>query len=243
MTRSLHFAVATLGLAAVGWSCGSSPPPSAESPPVDASAATAAPIGDADAGAAGAPAAEPAGADANVATAPPTTPEEVKSSGETNAPAKEPEAKFFPIDVLTGREMAYLVDYAASGVIEAAKKGCAGKPEEDPSKFDECLAKARDKFGADVLRFRKDDQGKIKLTMYRRNSSSLVETYNANVELKEASAHVVKVVLKGGGAGQRPIMKARRDFEIKVPNGYSLELDDPSLGKLPYDAKVGLVAN
>jgi hypothetical protein len=154
------------------------------------------------------------------------------------APAAEP--KFFPIDVITGPEMAYLVDYANSGASEVAKQSCSGKAEEDANKHAECLTKAREKFGGDVLRFKKDAKGQVKLFVYRRSGSALAELYTASVALKEISPNLVKVEIKGS-SGQRPILRDRGNFEVKVPNGYSIELEDTVYGKLTYDAKVGLV--
>lgn len=192
------------------------------------------------AGAAGALAATPTTAKPDEVPAP-TVSAAVETTTPT-APAAEP--KLFPIDVITGPEMAYLVDYANSGASEVAKKSCSGKTDEDAEKqtdkHAECLTKAREKFGADVLRFKKDAKGHVKLFIYRRSGSALAELFTANIELKEVSPNLVKVELKGG-SGQRPIIKDRGTFDVKVPNSYSIELDDTIYGKLTYDAKVGLV--
>src|SRR5512133_82457 len=216
--------------------------------------------------------------------------------------------KATPIDVMTGRETAYLIDYANSGAVAVASAACAekakkveaaawaklaekaakavrdaktkqplgssdAKPDEagdtkpppksqapDPAieaaeaeeaaiaeKAEavrtECLRDAREKFEADVLRFRRDGLGHIKLVIYRRNGSALKELYVANVELDDSSANKVKVEIKESGSGKRPIMRDRSKFELLLPNEYSLEFEDPQFGRLPYVAKVGLVAN
>lgn len=210
--------------------------------------------------------------------------------------------KATPIDVITGRETAYLIDYANSGAIAAATVACAdqakkvetaawsalaekaakevrdAKPKPPPKTGDakqtdsaksedsdpaieaaeaeeaaiaekveavrtECLRASREKFEADVLRFRRDGLGHIKLVIYRRNGSSLKELYVANVELDDSSGNKVKVEIKEAGSGKRPIMRDRSKFELVLPNEYSLEFEDPQFGKLPYIAKVGLVAN
>jgi len=107
----------------------------------------------------------------------------------------------------------------------------------------ECMTQAREKFGADVLRFRRDGLGHIQLVISRRNGSSLKELYVAKVELKPISTSAVEIEIKEAGLGQRPIMKDRTKFQVKTPNSYSIEIEDPHFGKLPYDAKVGFVAN
>jgi hypothetical protein len=41
--------------------------------------------------------------------------------------------------------------------------------------------------------------------------------------------------------GARPLWTGAKEASVKVPNDYSLELDDPTHGRLRYDAKIGLV--
>jgi hypothetical protein len=221
-----------------------------------------------------------------------------------------------PIEVMTRRETAYLIDYPNSGALAAANSVCAekakkvetaawaelaekaakavreakpktppratqAKPSEEteadadaesppkPSRASveqddareaaeaqeaaiaekveavraQCLKEARLKFEADVIRFRRDGLGHIELVIYRRNGDSLKELYRAKVELDDSLSNKVKAELKEAGTGKRPIMKDRSKFEVAVPNSYSLEIDDPQLGRLPYLAKVGLVGN
>jgi hypothetical protein len=220
--------------------CGSSPPPKAEpAPMMAASAASPSSTNLAQAGASATSSA--AAGTASVAAPEPAAPQNAQSEPSPNPTTPEP--KLFPIDVMTGRETAFLIDYANSGAVEVVKQSCAGKIEEDANKHEECLAKSREKFGADVLRFKKDDKGRIKFYIYRRSGSALAELYVSNVELKEIGPNQVRVEMKGGSSGQRPIMKTQANFDVKVPNGYSIELQDTQYGRLPYEAKVGLVAH
>lgn len=245
MTHLPQTAIFVVGLAVTVWACGSPPPPKAEptAVPTTSAMAVAPAAPTVTPTVTPAPATEPASGTATTATTPQTQTNDQQNSVAANGAEPTPEPKFLPIDVMTGREMSYLIDYANSGALEVAKKSCAGKTEEDATKHAECLAKAREKFGGDVIRFKKDAKGKVKLVTYRRSNSALVETFTAAVELKEISPHLVKVEVKGGSSGQRPVMRDRGNFEVKVPNGYSLELDDSTYGRLPYEAKVGLVAN
>jgi hypothetical protein len=239
MTHYSRSILSLIGVGIVALACGSSPPPKAEPapnvtppPPVAIPAA---------AGAAGTAAASPTDAQASPATTKPTV------EGSANPPVAEPSTpapKIFPVDVMTARETAFLLDYDHSSASEVAKKSCSGKTEEDEAKHAECLTKAHDKFGADVLRFKTgdNDKGPIKLSIYRRTNNALAERYTATVTLKEISPNLVKVEIKGGASGQRPILRDRGNFEVKVPNLYSIEIEDPTYGTLSYDAKVGLVA-
>lgn len=163
------------------------------------------------------------------------------------------------IDLMLGGETAYLIDWQRSGALELAKSNCTPKfvatppadetqeqadqrIDEQAKKFDECMLKARERFVADVLRFRRDGLGHVEFVVYRRNGSALKELYVGKVQLDQPSMETVKVDVKGASVGQRPIMRDRNQFEIRMPNSYSIELDDPQYGKLYYDEKVGLVA-
>jgi hypothetical protein len=107
----------------------------------------------------------------------------------------------------------------------------------------DCMKQAREKFEADVIRFRRDGLGHIQLVISRRTGSAVKELSVTNVELKQTSGDTVRVELNEAGLGQRPIMKDRKSFDVKIPNGYSIELEDARFGKLPYIAKVGFVAS
>ena len=107
--------------------------------------------------------------------------------------------------------------------------------------MDACRVKERAKLTADVLRFRRDERGNGTVSIYRRNGSALVELYSASVKYEEVAPNLVKVIVKGNTSGSRPICRDRQNLEVKVPNTYSIELEDSVYGRLPYDAKIGLV--
>lgn len=131
----------------------------------------------------------------------------------------------------------------ATAAAEAAEAEEAARSEKIETLREECMKQAREKFEADVLRFRRNGPGAIQLVISRRNGSAVKELSVTNVELKQMSGDTVRVEIKEGGLGQRPIMKDRSSFDVKIPNGYSIELEDPRFGRLPYIAKVGFVAN
>jgi hypothetical protein len=144
--------------------------------------------------------------------------------------------------MLTARDAAFLVDYANSKAKEGAQKACEQESKGDAEKQGACLAKARDKFLPDVLRFRKDSEKQVSLLVYKRNASSLRELWVGVVELSEPSEDSVKVkILPGRQKGTRPLWQGRSEVVLSVPNEYSIEFDDPTLGDLRYDAKIGLV--
>jgi len=126
---------------------------------------------------------------------------------------------------------------------EVAEAEEAARAEKVEAVLADCMKQAREKFEADVIRFRRDGSGHIQLVIFRRTGSAVKELSVTNVELKQTSSDTVRVELKEAGLGQRPIMKDRSSFDVKIPNGYSIELEDARFGKLPYIAKVGFVAN
>jgi hypothetical protein len=146
-----------------------------------------------------------------------------------------------PINMLTARDAAFLVDYANSDAKQKAQTACESEAKGDAAKQGACLAKARDKFQPDVLKFRRDSETKTSLLIYKRSGSTLREVWIGSVELSEPSPDTVKVKFIGAGKGARPVFRGRSDVVVSVPNEYSIELDDPDLGHLRYDAKIGLV--
>jgi hypothetical protein len=220
----------TFGIASVTLffsACGSAPPPPATPPaPEPAKVAVAEPPPVAPA--------ETTLVDAGAAEADAETPPVAEP-----APAKRSQK---PIDMLTARDAAFLVDYANSPAKEKAQKVCEQESKGDAEKQGACLTKAREKFLPDVLRFRKDSETQLSLLVYKRTASSLRELWIGVVELSEPSEDSVKVkILPGRQKGTRPLWQGRSDVVISVPNEYSIEFDDPTLGHLRYDAKIGLI--
>ena len=234
MSRRTSFGFASvLAVASVALALGcasappAAPPPAPALEPAPAAVETPAPV----------PSAEPvsdAGAPAADADAPLVAPSAPPAPAET----KRSQA---PINMLTARDAAFLVDYANSDAKQKAQKGCEAEAKGDAEKQGACLTKARDKFQPDVLKFRRDSETKTSLLVYKRSGSTLRELWIGGVELSEPSPDSVKVKFVGSGKGARPIVRGRSDVVISVPNEYSIELDDPDLGHLRYDAKIGLV--
>jgi hypothetical protein len=86
------------------------------------------------------------------------------------------------VDELTAPNIAYTIDYAASGPKESADKACASKGE-DPQAKAACMEKERAKFVADVLVFEKVGAG-LFLMVYKRNGDSLAEVSKSPIEFK-----------------------------------------------------------
>lgn len=222
-------------------SCGGAPSPAAAPPPVPNASAKAPATGpsvdlempqgepEAEAKSPAADSKPPAAAPAQTAPTP----------AASDAPAAETTATRRPIDVLTGPNVAFIVDYPNSQPHEAAERACESEAAE---KRGECMQKARAAFRADVLYFKKDAQGRFWLTVYERKGSALPELFKARVEFSDETASSVTLRLKDE-KGTRPIFAGAGKIVVSVPNDYGLELNDPKHGRLVYGAKVGLVGD
>jgi hypothetical protein len=221
---------ALVGGAFVLFSCGGSPKqePMAAAPKPAAPVVAAPPPAPVDAPPADAGAAEPAAEPPAPATNAPPTP-------------AEPTRTQKPIDMMTSRDAAFLVDYANSDPKAKAQSTCEKESKGDAEKQGACLTKAREKFMPDVLRFRRDSETAVSLLVYKRTGSALRELWIGGVELSESSSDSVKVKLTGKQKGTRPLFRGKNEIVVSVPNEYSLEFDDPEFGRLRYDAKIGLI--
>lgn len=225
--------------------CGGSSPPasSAESVPV-ATATTAAPQTPP-------PSAAPAVSSVAPANPSPAEPQSTQAlapaeSQPTPAPSASPEPPpnpdRSPTATVTAAGAAFLLDYANSEAKTKAEAGCAKDPKnEDPAAKAACLGKARTHFLPDVLVFKSDKKGHESLTIYKREDSLLREVFSAPVSLKDEGPNLLQVKFKGAGNGQRPLFRGTNSPTIRMPNSYTLEIDDPQYGKLVYEAKIGLV--
>jgi hypothetical protein len=214
-----------IGLGLAGCAAPPTPAPSAPAPVASAPpAASAAPS---------APPSATAAPEASSATSePPLPPSEAKPSEEAPRPK--------PIAILTAKDVAFMVDYANSEAKARAAASCEQEAKGDPGARAACLDKAREKFLPDVLRFDQDKQKQWSLVVYKRTDSSLKEVYIGRVKFVDETADSVRLSLGQPESGQRPLFRSGNNL-IQVPNVYSIELEDPQLGKLTYEAKIGLV--
>lgn len=220
-------------LIAGGWACASAPP---SFEPVAPAAVVSVPQPEAPAVSAPPP----------IASAEPSPPPPPEGAEPEPAPAaaEAPQGSSLarsPIAILTSGDTAFLIDYAHSAPIEAARRTCTEKSGGDPEAQAKCLNDARDAFKADVIRFRKDGS-QWSWTVYKRAGNRLDEVTSGRVMLSEVSPNSVNIKFLTD-KGVRPLLKNKRDAVITVPNDYSFEVDDPEWGKLQYEAKIGLVAN
>jgi hypothetical protein len=186
------------------------------------------------------PAVNPNSEGASVATPAEPAKTEASDSVLTTPDASEAPRRQSPIDVLTARDVAFLADYANSEARARAETECNTDSKGDLAAKGECLEKARDKFKPDVLRFRKDPDGRLALVIYKRNGNTLRELCVSSIEFTDVTEDSVNLKFTGREKGARPLFRSG-SRTVRVPNDYSIEIDDPQFGKMSYSAKIGLV--
>jgi len=193
-----------------------------------------------------APAKPPVAAADPVPAPDPATPEPTAGGAPAPEAPPEPEAEEkpsrSPVEILTGPDTAFQINYSGSAPAEAARKACEQKFSADDEAIAQCKADARAAFKADVIRFRKDGSHWL-CVIYKRENSRLDEVYSARAALKEAAPNRVQLQFTSPEKGLRPLLKSKRDSLLSVPNDYSFVIDDPEWGRLVYEAKVGLVGS
>jgi hypothetical protein len=143
--------------------------------------------------------------------------------------------------MLTARDAAFLVNYSSSEARQMADTDCEKQSKGDLDVRRDCLDKARERFQPDVVRFKTESEGHFALVIYKRSGSALKELYTGSIEFFEEAADSVRMRLTGREKGLRPLFRTQKEALIRVPNNYSIELEDPQLGKLSYDEKIGLI--
>jgi hypothetical protein len=146
------------------------------------------------------------------------------------------------VAVLTATTVSFLVDYNNSEARKFAEATCAKDAKAaEPEAKAACRQKARDKFLPDVLVFQKDARKNCTLIIYKRMGATLNEVSITAIEFADETSNSVRVKLKKDTHGQRPLFKGQTSAVLSVPNDYTLAIDDNELGKLTYEAKVGLI--
>lgn len=210
--------------------CGGSPasPEAKAPPPAPASSATPPP-----------PAPLP-----SASAAAPAEPAPAASAEAPKAADKSTEITRSVGDRLLAPTIAYMLNYNSSGAREKVAAACDAASHDDPAAKAACIEKERNKIVSDVLVFDKTDKGTI-WTIYRRTGSTLVETWKGPVEFADDSPEHVTVKIqkvdKDKEKGTRQLYAGKKELTITSASDSSVELDEPTFGKLVYEARIGLV--
>jgi hypothetical protein len=146
-----------------------------------------------------------------------------------------------PIDLLTGNNVVYVLNFAGSKVGESAKELCDGQHSDDAGAARECFVKERGKVPVESVRFVKSASGEYWWVTYNRYKGNLLKWHSIQFVPGKADADTVSLTLTGKDKGIAPIPHVPASLNIELPNDYSIIVRDPERGPMLFDAKLGLL--
>ncbi len=143
---------------------------------------------------------------------------------------------------LAAPDKAWVLNFQSSALYDKAAADCDEKLKDKPQERAKCIAKARDGIIADAFEFTKDDAGRDVWVVYRTKSSKLIKIYTVPVEFGEQKGTDTLSIKKAGKAtGNPPLFADAQTFDVKLTSEYSLELEEPKLGRMAYDARLHFI--
>jgi hypothetical protein len=163
---------------------------------------------------------------------------------EEKAEAKKPEAKpekpgRSAQEILTAPDVVFMLSFNDSDVKQAAETKCSASSGNDPKKMNGCMAKARKAIDIDGYQFKEVGEKWFWSTL-KTTGKKLTTLHKFEVEFGPETPGSVSVKPKGKDLGTKA-GRTPAPFTVQVPNDYQISLDDPKLGKLVYEAKIGLL--
>jgi hypothetical protein len=144
-------------------------------------------------------------------------------------------------DILTAPDVVFMVSFADSDVKQAADSKCTASSGNDPKKMNQCMAKARKSLDVDGYRLKQKD-GQWWFFTLRTKGKTVLTLHKYAIDFGPEKEGSVTIKPKGkdmgSAAGRLPA-----PFTIDVPNEYQIVLTDPKLGKLVYEAKIGVASD
>jgi hypothetical protein len=144
-------------------------------------------------------------------------------------------------DILTAPDVVFMVSFNDSDVKQAAETKCTASAGNDPKKMSACMTKARQSLDVDGYRLKQKD-GQWWLYAIRTKGKTVKTVHQFAIDFGPEKEGSVEIKPKGKdtstASGRVPA-----PFTIEVPNEYQISLTDPKLGKLVYEAKIGVASN
>jgi hypothetical protein len=140
-------------------------------------------------------------------------------------------------DILTAPDVVFMFAFNESDVKQAAESKCTASSGNDPKKLNQCMAKARQGFAVDGYRFKEKDNKWWWFTL--RTQGKVIHTlHKFEIEFGPEQQGSVTFKPKGKDLGSAP-GRSPGSVTFGVPNDYQIVMNDPKLGKLVYEAKIG----
>jgi hypothetical protein len=181
---------------------------------------------------------------AAASAAPSKTEEKAEPAAEPAKPAEEPrdglrKASRPPMELLTGNNVVYVLNFSASAKGEAAKAQCESQG--DPAAMRACMKTERDKVAVESARFVKDAHGQYWWVTYNNYKGNLLKWHSIQFVPGKEDADTITLNLVGKDKGIAPMARVPASLKVELPNDYSIVISDPEYGSMVFDAKIGLM--
>jgi hypothetical protein len=144
-----------------------------------------------------------------------------------------------PAELITGPNLVYVFNFKESPVGIAARERCESEAGDDRAALSACLEKARNKVPVELVRFIKEPSGEHWYVTYNRYKGNLLKWHRVQFQPGKESDDRITLNLIGKDKGIAPMAKVPSHLEIELPNDYTIVVNDPDIGPMMYDAKIG----
>lgn len=158
-----------------------------------------------------------------------------------DAPSSEPVITRTAQSRLTTPDVVFMFSFNESDVKAKAEKDCAEKSKGDAEKNGACMAAARKKVEADGYHFMKADDGQWYWLVIRQKGKALTYLHRVPIEFIKDSPTSVVLKPVGKDKGTAPFKSLPSEITIETPNDYQIVENDPQMGRVVYEAKMGLL--
>jgi hypothetical protein len=170
--------------------------------------------------------------------------EEKKAEEKKEEPASGgmPEVKRTAKDHITAPDVVFMFSFNDSEPKAKAEERCEAQSKGDPKKNAQCMTKERNKFPADGMQFKKNDKGDWTWMTLRRQGNVIKYLHKIPFEFGEEKETSITLKLSGKDSGQSPMRNIPSTITIEVPNEFQIAMQDPTHGRLVYEAKIGITS-
>jgi hypothetical protein len=154
-----------------------------------------------------------------------------------------PEVKRTAKDHLTAPDVVFMFSFNDSEPKAKAEQRCEAQSKGDPKKNAQCMTKERGKFPADGMQFKKSDKGDWTWMTLRRQGNVIKYLHKIPFEFGEEKETSITLKLGSKDTGQSPMRNIPSTITIEVPNEFQIAMQDPTHGRLVYEAKIGITSD
>jgi hypothetical protein len=158
---------------------------------------------------------------------------------EEDSSTSGPQIKRTAKDILTAPDTIFMFSFNQSDIKDELEKQCDKEAKDNPKKRADCMTKAKKKIDFDGIAFKQEKGTWYWLTISRKGKV-LTNLHKVPIDFGKEDEH--SIVLKPTGKDEG---KARGgapgETKVEVPSEYEIVIQDPKLGKMVFEAKIGLI--